>query len=602
MDVDFLVKNLPIEPSKEHIENIREICPNEFDILDDSYCLYKRAVVIKNETAFTECFGFGDDGPETGYGAECTCTNCQMVFTAGYHPAKGYQDGGIYITQNEDGCFYDGYVEKDDINAVLIKEYDRFECPYCNETLKLYRESEISKSDGEIYAVRSQQIINVGIYTAVITWQHEKELWSTGVQNYCDFPVSAIVIDEEGRLNKFQFFDGWIPVNMFDDEDFIIAADDFQNIYRDDNSINDMKIGGIVNDEVPDLAGKTGEKTGLAEFIENEGDFPVVYLQNWEEKRNIENLIKSPFGHSLTKIINCIVYQAIDYENFPVGVIEDIEGMDLFEVKPHKILNVSKQELKAFNNFSWDLEQFQGFMKVKKNTTVTEYQKCLKRYGQPQTIKMFDIIEISPDFVTVDRIVEYLIKQGCNNTKGMEMFTDYISMLDDISTRERVFPRELRQAHDNQAKCADYVKNAKYKNDFKKVKSKYIDLEYNDGRYCVILPESPKQLIDEGKTLRHCVGSYCKTHAEGQSIILFVRKHRRPERSYYTLNISFEGTTPMEKQLHGYGNERHGANKQYYHKIPSDVRAFVNRWKKEVLEPWHIQQVRNNAKSKKKSA
>ena len=50
------------------------------------------------------------------------------------------------------------------------------------------------------------------------------------------------------------------------------------------------------------------------------------------------------------------------------------------------------------------------------------------------------------------------------------------------------------------------------------------------------------------------------------------------------------GDRPKEVQLHGYGNERHGLNKQYSHKIPAKVRAFVDRWKNEILIPWFVSQ------------
>lgn len=46
----------------------------------------------------------------------------------------------------------------------------------------------------------------------------------------------------------------------------------------------------------------------------------------------------------------------------------------------------------------------------------------------------------------------------------------------------------------------------------------------------------------------------------------------------------------LEKQLHGYGNERHGQYKQYTHSIPQKVRNFCDRWKNEVLIPWYVEQ------------
>ena len=36
----------------------------------------------------------------------------------------------------------------------------------------------------------------------------------------------------------------------------------------------------------------------------------------------------------------------------------------------------------------------------------------------------------------------------------------------------------------------------------------------------------------------------------------------------------------------GYGNERHGPNKEYKHSIPQPVRDFCDRWQREVLLPW----------------
>ena len=56
---------------------------------------------------------------------------------------------------------------------------------------------------------------------------------------------------------------------------------------------------------------------------------------------------------------------------------------------------------------------------------------------------------------------------------------------------------------------------------------------------------------------------------------------------------------PREVQLHGYGNERHGVNKEHSHKIPQKVRSFVDRWEKEILMPWWVEQ---NQQQKEKTA
>lgn len=602
MDVEFLINNLPTKPSEEHIENIKLIDSEAFDEINQKYCLFKRTEIIKNETPFTECFGFDGEEPVSGYGSKCICSACGNEFIAGYRRGNGYLDSGIYITQHDDGSFYAGYVEKDDENVLCIKEYETFYCPYCQEQVKLINQKNISEDDGEELAIRTQQVMNIGVYTAVITWHFQSELSSDGEQNYYEYPHSAIVIDEDGKLHKFYFWGHWEEEPIDEDEMFPETVDDFQSTYRDDNSINCTKLGGHLDEDIPDLEGKTGEKTGLSEYIECEGHYPVVYLQNWEVFRNIENLQKSPFGRTLAKCIDSIVNRAIDYQNFPVGAITDFKEINYREAKPHKMLGISKQELKAFENLAWDIDEFQEYSAAKDNVNVFEYASCVDIYGQVQTSGLFKFLSKAPKFITSEKIQNYLKKQGMNNKSGMETYLDYVKMLEDISTSEIVFPPNLRQAHDSQDRLKDYLKNDKYKDAFKAVKQKYSALEWNDGKYCIVLPNNPRELVDEGKTLRHCVGSYCSSHAAGNDIILFVRKYRRPERSFYTLNISFESSMPVEKQLHGYGNERHGPNKEHSHRIPVEVRAFVDRWKREILKPWHIEQVKKEGKNKKKSA
>ena len=104
----------------------------------------------------------------------------------------------------------------------------------------------------------------------------------------------------------------------------------------------------------------------------------------------------------------------------------------------------------------------------------------------------------------------------------------------------------------------------------------------------------------EGETLRHCVGEYGKEHAKGKKIILFIRHYRKPERSYYTLNVGFDGWRPYIIQLHGYGNEHHGPHKEYRHTIPKEVTAVVDRWQDEILKPWCAKQAKKAAQRAKK--
>mgnify|MGYP003300635140 CR=1 FL=1 len=595
MGVENILSKLPLTPGKEHLDHLMEVDDEAFDELYKDYCFYKRAEVITNENAFTDAFGFVEEPPKTGYGARCRCTACDGDFIAGYkNSSKGASNSGIILIQGDDGTLYDGYACEDDKDALIYRDNDFLECPLCGETIFAKRVSEIA-DECELYALRSQEIINVEGYTAVMTWEWRRWFTPEGYSDNITVPISSVIIDDDGNIRCFYWYDEeWceeVETEFFDGH---------QQLYDDTGSINELKIGGICDPIVPDMTGKTGEKTGLEDFIRNEGNNPIVWLLSWKAHPNIEALIKSSYGKSLAYQFNDIVDQNISYDYFPTGAITDFEWIDFSERKPHKMLGISKDALKELGAFHWEIKTYSAFDRYFKEYGVfpLQFHQMVNDYGLTACNKLADLLSEAPKEINLDRIMFYLKKQNCNNHRGAELFIDYINMVG-FEEKELFYPKNLEEAHD---RAAETFKSNKYNSktkSFKQVHQYYSELEYSDGELSVILPKLPSELIQEGKVLRHCVGSYVDKHAEGKSIIFFVRHSRRPERSYYTLNIEFGVAAPREVQLHGYGNERHGPNKQYEHKIPKKVRDFVDKWEKEVLMPWHKVQIRNKLKNRK---
>lgn len=66
----------------------------------------------------------------------------------------------------------------------------------------------------------------------------------------------------------------------------------------------------------------------------------------------------------------------------------------------------------------------------------------------------------------------------------------------------------------------------------------YVDMyEYADERYCIIVPKSAVEIVDEGKRQRHCVGGYAERHIEGKLAILFMRDINKKESPLYTIEM-----------------------------------------------------------------
>lgn len=594
MNIQEIKKLLPTKPSTTHIQNIADTDSESFEEIFTHYCLFKRVNIIANETPYTECFGFGEESPYGRYKAQCWCTACEDEFYAGYKSKSKRRSSysrGIVFIEGEDGMQYEGACSPMDTNAVVYESGDRIYCPKCGESL-VVREWETIKND-EYFALRTQEIATVGKYAAVITFELVHKVSSDGEETNDCKPISAVVIGENRELEIFIYdSDVWLYEGRFDKASCYF--DGLQEIYIDYNSINDSKIGGVVDDDLPDLTGTTGEKAGLLEFIMYGGKNPAVYLAMWSTWPNIENLTKSLYGPALTRNINEVVNRNIEYEYFPTNLPDDFDWINYEETKPHRMLNISKEELRSFESHLLTIENTRFFYDLKEISPITlkEYVSLIRIFNAFQLVKLGRIIKNkNMKTLTINRVLNYLKKQKQYTKRGLELFIDYIDK-GEIETEELIFPKSLEEAHDRMLAAKELKVTQKLQDDFLKVKRIYAGIEYSDGELCAVIPSAPQELESEGKILRHCVGRYVKEHSEGEQIIIFIRHSRRPERSYYTLQINFKGKTPKRIQLHGYGNERHGKNKEYSHSIPKKVKAFVEKYEKEILIPWSLERGR----------
>lgn len=86
----------------------------------------------------------------------------------------------------------------------------------------------------------------------------------------------------------------------------------------------------------------------------------------------------------------------------------------------------------------------------------------------------------------------------------------------------------------------------------------------------IIVPRKPEEIVTEGATLNHCVGSYVDSVASGYKTILFLRKKSQSDIPFYTIEINDLRVI----QIHGNHNRWLGNN-------PEAIQ-FVVDWLKDV--------------------
>ena len=75
-----------------------------------------------------------------------------------------------------------------------------------------------------------------------------------------------------------------------------------------------------------------------------------------------------------------------------------------------------------------------------------------------------------------------------------------------------------------------------------------------------------RELTEEGDALHHCVSSYGKRHAAGETAIFFIRRASKPGTPYYTLELD-ERALKVRQNRGSYNRAR-----------TPEVQAFEEKW------------------------
>ena len=243
---------------------------------------------------------------------------------------------------------------------------------------------------------------------------------------------------------------------------------------------------------------------------------------------------------------------------------------------------LSKQELRQWRESGTELETIAWYKKLCR-AGVGESFKMLGRLDSPTTneefIRLCCKLKIKPT-----KLSDYISKQHINRAdfdpdlpwrlhETWQSYKDYTEMATmlgwDLKDETVLLPKDLHRKHDE----ATEEINLKTLNEGLKLISVDIrrrSLKYNFelGDYFIRCAVCAEEIVNEGKTLKHCVGGYAQRHMNGALTILFLRKKSAPGKSLYTVEMNGNSL----KQIHGYKND-YGARK------PIETMAWF-------LDPW----------------
>lgn len=581
-------------PARLPMQSLHECQRRAAADLGGDFLIFKR--VSYAEDTFIGYPGLDDDPAPRSWAAECRCTACRETFYLGWHSepdnAPSYRSTatrkrGVVLSELDDSMCLSPAESAGD--GITYLEDDKIQCPQCHAETTLKHASFFRSANGaksKTWRVMWLTITHIDNLTTLVYWMITRTVSAYASATVTVTPQYAFVVGE--KFHYFRFSKNkWKPCRPLDPE---------QRFYNSQG----RKFGAMHSNDIPDFTGMSAEKTGLYDYLTQDGGFPVLYLKFWLRFPNIENLIKAGWTYTIDDAIGVKVKQALIGGlpvSFPGALKNDIRWN---EAAPSKMLAMTRREIHDNAPLMWNFPQLALWLRFVSAGQYKpgETQMFCHDYESLGGANLSDWLQFQTrrGDVPLDKVKHYLSKQSQRHnispSTGFRLLIDYRKMLERIETATgrppadvELWPPHLKTAHDNASAQVTALQSAISSAEFAEVRQRWIGLEVSDGNICTRLPVSQLDLVTEGRTLCHCVGSYGRQHLAGK-LIVFVRHARRPERPWFTLNVDTTGYEPRRIQLHGYGNEyAHGKTLH----IPQAVRDFCDKWEKDVLLPTFVQ-------------
>ena len=320
------------------------------------------------------------------------------------------------------------------------------------------------------------------------------------------------------------------------------------------------------------LHGTPWEYCALRQFYEQTG-IPMqvsYYLKMYlQHPLLIERLTKAGFEN----IVADVVYR----HGFS-------DALDEMQARTHRILRVEKQDVPVLQEQKVGLsllKKYQAYVAIHLRGRAELFQWQLHN----------EVSEIPTDifqYMTAEKFMRHIDAQfpiyceACpvNGYRDPTMetlvitYVDYLHMCRrqayDMKDKSVLFPKNCAAAHDREAERIQKINDAQ--------KNKAFGMAYagfarkavlSNEELQIVCPKRANDLVDEGKALHHCVGSYIDKVTEGRCLIVFVRRVEEPKKPYVTVEVR-DGKIA---QIHGDHNSD----------PTEEVKKFVDLWSRKVL-------------------
>lgn len=193
-----------------------------------------------------------------------------------------------------------------------------------------------------------------------------------------------------------------------------------------------------------------------------------------------------------------------------------------------------------------DLELLASARKWDKNLNLTRFWELLDACRNDGRLANLVVRASKLAGVSPQQVNHYLMNNSSVSGNRAQMLVDYLEFAKflnyDLTRQDVALPKDLKSRHDAAANAAGIVKaerdaeiSRKCASRVRQTKQMY---EFVYGGYCILAPNSVQEIVNEGRTLHHCVGGYADRHFNGTLEILFLRKITEQDNPWITIEVA----------------------------------------------------------------
>ena len=252
-----------------------------------------------------------------------------------------------------------------------------------------------------------------------------------------------------------------------------------------------------------------------------------------------------------------------------------IDFCELATGSPAKMLGVDKIVLKKFVEINITLNQYIFWKDA--GLTLNDFSEFVQliEVCTPYLFPLQNILQ-RWDGIRLGTMVRYMKKQRerfeYSSYDVAIYWRDYLGMINPeeaAKNRNLLYPEDVKKEHDRLMVLQETLKSKAMSENLKLRAEMLENLTFSDDDYIIFPLHSPEEFLDESNVLNHCVKTYTKQCANGETNIFGLRKVDKPGRPYFTVNINNKGGLIQNRGKNNCAP-------------PKEVKKFVDKWLKIV--------------------